>query len=299
MLKILTIAAVIGAFAFALSFVGLSAWRSFHEQKHQTNQEPGTKKATENSGQPASPVVTKESPEQAIARYNLWLMIFTGVLAFVALIQIAFLLNADKTTAKAANAAQDSANVARQTLVIANRPWITVSQPIAVSPLTWDEKGARLTINWKIKNVGKSPAFDVSGEAEGFITNSKRFGIGTELEKFCKHLREKQIIRAAAGQHQEVLFPDEEISQGFGLLFPREQIEPTMKIGDKQMIAPVILVCIDYRSPVTDARHATGLAFLILKPGPDPNISMALIADETLAPAQFGLARSPFGSLAE
>ncbi len=34
------------------------------------------------------------NPEAAIASYTFWLMVFTAVLAFVALIQICFLFNA-------------------------------------------------------------------------------------------------------------------------------------------------------------------------------------------------------------
>jgi len=125
MLKALTIAAVIGAFAFALSFVGLSAWRSFHAKDYQTNQQSGPEKTATNSGDPAPPIGAKESPEEAIARYNLWLMIFTGVLAFVALIQIAFLLNADRTSTVAANAANKSAEIAERALIAGQRAFIS------------------------------------------------------------------------------------------------------------------------------------------------------------------------------
>jgi hypothetical protein len=100
MLKILTLAAIIGFFAFALSFAGFSAWRSFYQQNQQTNHETGSKKPTENSSNSPLTVATEEKAEDAIARYNLWLMIFTGVLAFVALIQIGFLISADLTAAR-------------------------------------------------------------------------------------------------------------------------------------------------------------------------------------------------------
>jgi hypothetical protein len=125
MLKALTIAAVIGAFAFALSFVGLSAWRSFHAKDYQTNQQSSPEKTAANSGDPTPHVGAKESPEEAIARYNLWLMIFTGVLAFVALIQIAFLLNADRTSTVAANAANKSAEIAERALIAGQRAFIS------------------------------------------------------------------------------------------------------------------------------------------------------------------------------
>jgi hypothetical protein len=262
-------------------------------------QQTAEKNKTEHSAQKKDVTLWNRWFPDSISLYTLFLVLFTAILAFGGIIQLKFLNRAERISATAAKAAQDSADVARQTLITSNRPWITISHLMAVSPLTWDEKGARLTVNWKIKNVGKSPAFDLSGEADGFIANSKRYATGTELENFCKHLREKQIARAEAGQHQEVLFPDEEISQGFGLLFPREQLEGTMKVGDKQFINPVILVCIDYRSPITNARHATGLAFMIVKPGSEPNVVLAPVADETLNPNQFGLVRSPFGSFAE
>jgi flagellar basal body-associated protein FliL len=299
MLKILTIAAVIGAFAFALSFVGLSAWRSFHDQKHQTNQEASIKEATENSGQSPSHVVTKETPEQAIARYNLWLMIFTGVLAFVALIQIAFLLNADKTTAKAANAAQDSAAIARQTLIASNRPWISISTPVPEGQLMWEEKGARITVNLTIKNIGKNPAFDIATEADQFVMGPDNFDIGAAVTKHCAEVRQRQIARAANGHHGEVLFPDETLPQKFGLLFSREQIDAAAKNMGRPFFSAVVVICVDYRSPITKQSHQTGLAYMLVKPPTEPGgLTRLPTPDETLNYNQFGLARSPFGSFA-
>jgi len=45
-------------------------------------------------------------------------------------------------------------------------PFVSVTAPIIDGGLTWEEKGARTTILFEIKNVGKSPAFDISVQAE-------------------------------------------------------------------------------------------------------------------------------------
>jgi hypothetical protein len=121
MLKILIQSAVIGAFAFALSIVVFSAWRSFYEQNHQANQETSGEETAKQSGHSTLNIATKERPEEAIARYNLWLMIFTGVLAFVALIQIGFLISADNTASNTARAAKESADAAKEAVELSNK----------------------------------------------------------------------------------------------------------------------------------------------------------------------------------
>src|SRR5579871_6842048 len=108
MLRTLIIAGVIGVFAFALCFVGISTWRS-SQQNQYANAKPSAQNAAEKGGNSTPVVGTEERPEDAIARYNLWLMVFTGVLAVVGLVQIGFLISADRIAEQTAAAAYHSA----------------------------------------------------------------------------------------------------------------------------------------------------------------------------------------------
>src|SRR5207248_1762567 len=150
------------------------------------------------------------------------------------------------------------------------------------------------TINLTTKNVGKSPAFDIATEAHGLVLGPANFSIGAMVTKACSELRQKQNTREVAGQHGEVLFPDETLSQTYGLLLVRTEIERGAEALDGKFFAPAVIICTDYRSPITGQSHATGIAYVILKTN-----SQAPMVDEVLKIGEFGVARSPFGSFAD
>ena len=61
------------------------------------------------------------------AVFNLFLALFTGILAFGGLYQLTLLTRAEYISADAAKAAKESAEIAKTTLIAAHRPWLTVS----------------------------------------------------------------------------------------------------------------------------------------------------------------------------
>jgi hypothetical protein len=151
-----------------------------------------------------------------------------------------------------------------------------------------------------IKNVGKNPAFDISTEADQFVMGPNNFDIGAAVTRHCAAVRQRQIARAANGHHGEVLFPDETLPQKFGLLFSREQVDAAAKNMGRPFFSAVVVICVDYRSPITKQSHQTGLAYMLVKPPTEPGgLTRLPSPDETLNYNQFGLARSPFGSFAD
>jgi hypothetical protein len=89
------------------------------------------------------------------AVFNLFLMVFTGVLAFGGLIQLNLLTRAERIATETAKAAKDSAEVAKQTLIATNRAWVAVPFMGLASLL---ENGLPISINARLANVGKEPA---------------------------------------------------------------------------------------------------------------------------------------------
>jgi hypothetical protein len=236
----------------------------------------------------------------SISLYTLFLVIFTAVLALGGVYQLKLLGRAEQIAATTAEAAKKSADIAQDTLVASNRPWISILQPVPDGGLTWEDKGARLTISLAIRNVGKSPAFDIAVEADQFVLGPDNFDIGAAVARHCAEVRRRQIARAASGQHGEVLFPDESLPIRLGLLFGQEQIDAAVKNMGQPFFSPVIVICADYRSPITKQSHTTGLAYLVLKPGQGAGTLPKLPSpNETLNANQFGLVRSPVGSLAD
>jgi hypothetical protein len=105
----------------------------------------------------------KEAADAEIARYTLWLAIFTGMLVVVTGVQLRFLVRADRTarlTAKAAlksaNAATDSADSLRD----AERPHLVPSVVNVVGMRQApNEKGEiGISVNFRASNVGRTPA---------------------------------------------------------------------------------------------------------------------------------------------
>jgi len=214
---------------------------------------------------------------------------FTGVLS----ISTIFLW---LSTRDAALAGAKAAEIAEDTLIASNRPWISILPPAPKSGLTWDQRGARVDIGFAIKNVGKSPAFDIVVECLPFSLGPANYDIGETVRNFCAETRRRQLVRASTGQRGEVLFPDQSLTKDHGLLFQSDAIVPAP--GATDFFAPVFVICVDYTSSVTNKRHTTGLAYMLLRPALG-NMTRLPRISHALAQNQFGIAASPFGSFAD
>jgi hypothetical protein len=110
----------------------------------------------------AADTATKESED---ARNNTLLMIFNGVLAFVAILELVYIVRQEGWMRESVNAAKDAAGAAKLSADVAvagQRPWISISAEIT-GPLTFGERSVELQIKVRVKNVGKSPAMRVTG----------------------------------------------------------------------------------------------------------------------------------------
>jgi hypothetical protein len=118
MLAVIGKALFVGAVVFAM----VQATSSRGPQ-HQYNENSGAN----HSQHKPDDVIVDGGAEEAIAYYTLWLAIFTGALVIVSFAQIRYLIRADNNTRVAAEAAKKSADVAENSLKLANRPLIVIS----------------------------------------------------------------------------------------------------------------------------------------------------------------------------
>ncbi len=144
-------AALIAAIAFVLALAVLS-WRSY-QQQHQAQQQT----SAEESQKETNNVSLSDNAEDAIAQYTLLLSVFTGLLAFFALIQIYFLIENQRTSTEAANAAKKSAQIAERALIAGQRAFVSVAyRPSA----NLGDKDGKIT-NWTFtpiwSNAGDTP----------------------------------------------------------------------------------------------------------------------------------------------
>jgi len=225
------------------------------------------------------------------AVFNLFLMIFTGVLAFGGLIQLNLLTRAEHIAADTAQAAKQSAEVAKDTLVATNRPWISVDIGIA-SDLTYDAQGdARIVIKFILKNVGKSPATNVRIEPEFAVI----FG---DSRPFQKAISDRQKLRPAGlGNLGVTLFPGETQIHSHNLPISRVAIDTYIKkmaadYGEEaaktmgMSFLPTLVGCVDYKFTFAEGHHQTGFILDLRKRDPtNPNIALHFDIAEGTIPA--------------
>lgn len=202
------------------------------------------------------------SGEDAITRYTFWLMLFTGVLALVAIIQIYFLYSADKTAAITANAAKESADVANKALIASQRAWVRADKiGFGGGGLAIDKNGASVSVSFKITNTGNSPALNVTPHAWLVVLKSGGLFPWQEQQRRCDEIRNQPFGTGFT------LFPNESFPNNigvgewsFGTNASRDDIEKgALTSVDKKQLLLYVVGCIDYTFP-TDAttHHQTG-----------------------------------------
>jgi hypothetical protein len=156
-------AALLGALVF---FYAEQIWRSSECSNNPTEQ-GRTKSAKAKTLEISVP----EKPDEKIASYTLWLAILTGCLVGVSALQIRFLVKADETASKAAEAAlvaaesaKIQANEMQKGAILARDEFLSTHRPeLIIREVTWaimefEENGEprRSSIAFTIINKGRS-----------------------------------------------------------------------------------------------------------------------------------------------
>ncbi len=145
-----------------------------------TNSSANQKQPAKSLGQRLS-IVWNRTWEDPVAFYTFVLSVFTGLLAIVSAFQIFFLIRADKTARRSANAAIEAANAAKRNadaLISAERAHLYAviegsNLQDSIAPVTmynfgnraeggtWDDDtfiSTRPAVRFLLKNLGKTPA---------------------------------------------------------------------------------------------------------------------------------------------
>jgi hypothetical protein len=175
------------------------------------------------------------------------------VQAWIARKQWLAIREANEVAEKAAQIAESTARGAEKAFRTAQRPWITVT-PEVKSPLEWGKSVGRIMFRLHLKNVGKDPAFDVRVGCDGFAWRGEEVSLKDRLVEFCRSRMDGPDTSEAG----YVIFPDATASHSEVAFFDGAGFEENM-LG----IRPVLFICVDYRSQITNAWHQTGKAFWI------------------------------------
>jgi hypothetical protein len=140
---------------------------------------------------------------------------------------------------KAANAARDSVNVARDTLVASNRPWLD-AEVQTTGPLIFDDQGGRLRIKVTLKNVGHSPAVMAWSDEELYLASNPELDTKIERGKQCDLTVQRSFKMG------QTIFPG---TDGVGGLVNLQSQGTPQKVG---FTNPTIIVCVAYQSALND-----------------------------------------------
>jgi hypothetical protein len=179
---------------------------------------------------------------------------------------------------KTARAAKQSAEVAENTLIATQRPWIQVKL-IAAGPLVFgatpEDQEGRINLAFLARNVGNSPAVRISLHAK--LTISNTIDLRTEQRVYSDSIRESRERVASqpnAIQPEITLFPGDQ--------FPLQVVaymnaEPLAKFREwagthpGAIILPAIVGSVFYELTFAKGHHQTGIIYAIHKRTPYPD----------------------------
>jgi len=158
----------------------------------------------------------------------------TAIGTVVGILGLLYLYAYLQATKKSANAAEQSARVAKDTLVTINRPWIGIEGIPTVR-----KNSEHWYIDFSVKNFGNSPAL-YAVPLSGLVTTAEE--VNKALERYCtegeKRTSSGEDNSGPLGEHGYVLFPDK-IAQ---LQTP---LQTAAMLGNQQNIASFV-GCVTY-----------------------------------------------------
>lgn len=178
------------------------------------------------------------------------LALFTLFLVMVGIGQGIFLYRTDQGTHKAADAAKKSADVAQNTLIATQRPWISVKIEL-VSPLRFSEKDVKATFRFTLKNVGVSPANNVYVDPLLVPTFGEP---GEALQKLQADYRGRKLTDVQIGGLS--LFPGDFETENIDVTLTREVDRNAREAKNvppntlKDSLSPTLVGAVIYRSPI-------------------------------------------------
>jgi hypothetical protein len=225
----------------------------------------------------------KEETDEALAYYTLWLMLFTGVLAFatiglgvatfglyltgekqielnarVASAQSRDMMSSVNAANRSAVAAGVAAELSERSMIAANRPWVKVDIGVA-GPVHYNVNGANITLRYTVTNIGRSPALNVmvSPQVVLPIISADKPGSFDPRGTLQKSLAEHAT--RAPGPFGYSLFPGDAIEQTVTVTISQDEIKAATTVI--AAIYPTIIGFAEYRMVFDNKPHRT--AFMV------------------------------------
>lgn len=201
--------------------------------------------------------------------------LFTGVLTWfayrqirisaaqarIARVQAGIARRTLQETAVAAAAAKDSATLARDTLILSQRPWIQVDVSIG-GPLRQDENGLHITLNLLLGNTGHTPAFGVYPNILSFLRVDGRPNPRDEQAR----LAEGEKARRADGLG-DTIPPGRKVPVTWTVTIPSADVEAARVAsgGAAAGVSLFVVGSVSYFLALSDEPRQTGVMFQIVQ----------------------------------
>ncbi|MFZ3262825.1 MAG: hypothetical protein WA172_02395 [Terriglobales bacterium] len=189
----------------------------------------------------------------------------------------------------AADAATSAANTAAKQLELTARPWVDLDISIT-TPVTYDRDGLHISFTFIPKNIGPSPAQNVS-IAPKLIPGS----MGTDVHEIQKRICDNRAV-ASDEPLRYALFPNRSYEQKITMQITDAEINSQwskfeLSQGPNDLLPVLLVGCVDYTYDSSPRHHQTGFAFdVLMKDG-----RILLKSKMPLQPNSVGLMEHSFG----
>ncbi len=185
----------------------------------------------------------------AVSFFTFVLAVFTGLLLLVAYFQFRVLIRSDETARISANAARDSAVIARNTLIASHRAWLKVDV-VPGDLIFYKTQGMHTPVQIKIENIGNAPAIHIETHAWLYAGTQPLAPLRARSAEVAKS--------ALIGGFS--LLPGERFPEftGYGSV-GNDAFLPTDQVTDSTdgygRIGLYVLICVDYSFPSDSTNH--------------------------------------------
>lgn len=222
--------------------------------------------------------IPEENPPGWFAKVRRWRRLLEALTLITLIFQAVFIYSANRIAQRAANAADESVKVARETVIAEERPWVAVD-PVSVNSVLVEDSRVEIIIDLAFRNIGKTPAFSVLPRALMFDENRGERYILKQQKEMC------ESMRAGADNYSEfgvAMFPGDDpkvlpvVGAIDGELFAdavkHDALERASRVSvnlpSAPAFAPIIVGCVLYQFGNPRTSHVTGFGYQLHDHGP-------------------------------
>jgi hypothetical protein len=137
------------------------------------------------------------------------------------------------------------------------RPWISLGDPTAISPMKFDARGASVTLRFPIRHTGgRNPALHISFRTMIFAVTDERSAPHLERDRFVASLKAEPDGLVFG---ERTLFQGDSAVMDYDYRVPATEIEAAARsLNDeswKNTFLPVYVACVIYKIAPNGGRH--------------------------------------------